>query len=135
MAFWIMLAIKHLFISHFLLLGVIPINGRITLSQYKLFKKYFIYLFIFRERGREEERQREKHHCEKHWSAASCTHSNRQERNCSLRVCPNQELDQQPLAFQDDAQPTEPHWSGHNINFFKVLNLCYEITYQEGYMI
>ena len=30
----------------------------------------------------------------------------------NLGTCPDQKLNQRPVALQDDAQPTEPHWSG-----------------------
>ena len=56
-----------------------------------------IYLFIFRERGREGEREREKDTWIPH------THN--------PGMCPDQESNQQPFALQDDAQPTEPHRS------------------------
>ena len=31
---------------------------------------------------------------------------------CNPGMCPDQESNQQPLALQDNAQPTLPHWSG-----------------------
>ena len=29
----------------------------------------------------------------------------------------NGKLNQEPFALQDDAQPTEPHWSGLSVHF------------------
>ena len=48
---------------------------------------------------------------EKHQSIASGT-SPTGELACSSGVCPDWEWNQQTFGLQDDAQPTEPHWSG-----------------------
>ena len=61
------------------------------------------YLFIFRERkgGRK---------AKKHLSATYCM-CPVWDRTRNPGMCPGWELNQQPFALQDDAQPTEPHWS------------------------
>ena len=55
-----------------------------------LWKRF--YLFILREKGREGHREGEKHR--------------------SIGLCPDWEVNQQPLISQDDAQPTELHGPG-----------------------
>ena len=68
------------------------------------------YLFIFREKGREGEREGEKHQCEKHWSVASSL-SPDQDRTCNPGMYPEQESNRQPFSLWNDVQPIEPHWS------------------------
>ena len=58
---------------------------------------------IFKERGREGERERNIDVREYHRSVAPWTHS-------------DQELNQRPFSLQDSAQSTEPHWSGLDLN-------------------
>ena len=66
-------------------------------------------LFIFRERGREGEREGEKH-----WSAASCTPPTG-DLACKPGMCPAWELSQRPLGSQAGTQSTEPHQPGLNL--------------------
>ena len=71
------------------------------------------YLFIFREKVREEGREG-KHPCERE-TAITCltdwdpTHS--------PGMCLDRESNWRPFTLQEDAQPTEPHWSGLFIRF------------------
>ena len=58
----------------------------------KVFIKRF-YLFIFRERGREEEREGEKHRL-----VASLTYPD-QGLNCNPGTCPDRQLKQQPFTL------------------------------------
>ena len=85
------------------------------------------YLFIFRERGREEEREGEKHQC----VVASHMPPNG-DLACNPGMCPNWELNQQPFGSQVGTQSTEPHqpgqpttWvsSGHYQQVFLVAEL------------
>lgn len=48
----------------------------------------------------------------KHQSATSCMAPPNGDQARKLGMCPNQELNEQPLGAQDDYRPTEPHWSG-----------------------
>ena len=65
------------------------------------------YLFIFREKGREGEREGEKHQ----YVVASHTPPNGDlARNPGM--CPDWELNQQPFGLQAGTQSTEPHQPG-----------------------
>ena len=68
------------------------------------FKGY--YICIFREKGREGERDREKHP-----SVASHTCPT-EDRTHNLGMGPDQELNQQLFTLWDNSQPTESHWPG-----------------------
>ena len=72
-----------------------------------LFLKDFIYLFSERREGREKERERNTDQIGCLLFALPIWGRTR-----NLGLCPNQESNQQPFALQDDAQLTEPHWSG-----------------------
>ena len=74
---------------------------------------YFIiflrfYLFIFRERGGEGEREGEKHQ----FVVASCSPPTG-DLTHNPGMCPDRELNWQPFGSQDRAQPTELHQPGH----------------------
>ena len=47
---------------------------------------------------------------------------------CNPGMCPEHELNWRPFALQDNAQPTEPHWSGsflrHLISFTLFFHPC-----------
>ena len=75
--------------------------------QGSAFLKKKFYLFIFRERGREGEREGEKHHC----VVASHVPSTR-DPALNPGMCPDWELNQQPYGLQASAQSTEPHQPG-----------------------
>ena len=72
-----------------------------------LLKKYFIYLFIFRERGREGEREGEKHQ----WMVASQA-SPTGDLTHNPGVCPDWESNRRPFGSKACAQSTEPHQPG-----------------------
>ena len=76
-----------------------------------LFKKRF-YLFIFRERGREGEREGEKHQCV---VASHTPHTGYLA--CSPGMCTNWELNQQPFGSQANTQSIVPHQLGHGFLF------------------
>ena len=65
------------------------------------------YLFIFRERRREGEREGKKHQC-----VVASRVSLTRDQACIPGMCPNRELNQQPLALQSCVQSTEPHLPG-----------------------
>ena len=67
------------------------------------------YLFIFRERGREGEREGEKHQC----VVASCAPPTG-EQACTTDDCPDWESNQWPFASQSGSQSTEPYQPGQN---------------------
>ena len=66
-----------------------------------------LYLFIFRERGREGEREGEKHQC----VVDSCT-PYAGDLACNPGLCPDWESNQQPLASQVGTQSTDPQKTG-----------------------
>ena len=67
----------------------------------------FIYLFIFRERGKEWERGGEKHQC----VIASCTPPTGH-LACNPGMCSDWEWNRQPFVLQAGTQSTEPHQPG-----------------------
>ena len=70
------------------------------------------YLFIFRERGGEEERKRSINV----WLPLMPPTG---DLACNLGMCPDWELSQQPFGLQDGTQSTEPHQPGlHIFNYF-----------------
>ena len=73
------------------------------------FMPYFkrFYLFIFRDRGREEEREGEKHQC----VVASCAPPT-EDLAHNPGMYPDRELNQRPFALQSSTQLTEPHQLG-----------------------
>ena len=80
------------------------------------FFKGFIYLFLERgkrrrKRGRETSRNLDQ-------LPLISTSTRKWTRNPGL--CPDWESNWWPVAFQDDAQPTEPHWSGREFIFYKM---------------
>ena len=71
------------------------------------------YLFLFKERGREGEREGEKHQC----VVASHAPPTR-DMACDPGMCPDWELNRQPFASQAHAQSTELHQPGSFPKFF-----------------
>ena len=73
-----------------------------------IFKRF--YLFIFRERGSEGEKEVEKHQCvvASHVPPTGDT-------ACNPGICPDWELNQQPFGSQAGTQSTEPHQPGLSI--------------------
>ena len=92
-------------------------------SFFFFFLRFYFY-FIFRQREREGEKEREKHQCtrEIHQSVASrmpltgCL-------ACNPGMCPDWELNQQPVGFQPGTQSTEPHQPGL-FSFLKLASFC-----------
>ena len=72
------------------------------------------YLFMFRERGREGEREGEKHPC----VVASCAPPTGN-LACNPGMCPDWELNRRPFGLQVGARPTEPHQPGPPMYFLK----------------
>ena len=80
-------------------------------------KILFIYLF-FRERGREGEREGEKHPC----VVVSCA-APTGDLACNLGMCPDWESNRRPFGLQAVTQPTEPHQPGLDILYDPALPL------------
>ena len=78
------------------------------------------YLFIFRERGKEGERNGEKHQC----VVASHT-SSTGDLACNPGMCPDWGLNQQPFTSQSGAQSTEPHQPGLRLMVLTLSEICY----------
>ena len=73
-------------------------------------------LFIFKERGREGEREGEKHQC----AVATCAPPT-EDLACNPGMCPDRESNWRPFGLQSGAQSTEPHQPGLFIYFLKIL--------------
>ena len=74
---------------------------------FTFFLKNIFYLFIFRERGREGEREEEKHQ----WVVASLMPP-MGDLACNPAMCPDWELNQRPFDLQAITQSIEPHQPG-----------------------
>ena len=87
---------------------------RVDLANFQAFKNFFklINSFSFRKRGREGEREGEKHQCV---VASHMPHTGDLAHNPGM--CPDWELNQQPFALWADAQSTEPHKPGQFSSF------------------
>ena len=66
-------------------------------------------MFVYRERGREGEREGEKHRKHQHPPRTG-------DLACNLGMCSDRESNWRPFGLWDDTQPTEPHQSGHNVS-------------------
>ena len=66
---------------------------------------------MFRERGKEGERG-EKHRCERETSIGCLSHASSWGLGHNPGMCSAWELSWLPFVLRDEAQPTEPHWSG-----------------------
>ena len=83
-------------------------------------------LFIFRERGREREREGEEHQC----VVASCMPPTGALAHIP-GMCPDWESNRTPFDSKDTIQPIEPHQPGHYTAIFKVIyryNAMYRFT-------
>ena len=91
-------------------------NYALLSFQWNVFEKSFFkrfYLLIFREWGKEGEREWEKYQHERETSICCFSHrSPTWDLACHPGFCPDQESNQRLFALWDDAQPTEPHWPG-----------------------
>ena len=84
---------------------MIPVDACTTLYFMGILILFFIfYLFIFRQRGREGEREGEKHQ----WAVVSHAPPTG-DLACNPGMCPDWELNWRPFASQASTQPTEPH--------------------------
>ena len=70
-----------------------------------------MYLFLEREGGREKERER-------NINRLSLTHAPARDQTHNPSMSPDWESNWRPFTLQDDAQPTEPHHSGLDPNFW-----------------
>ena len=84
----------------------------------------FIYLFL--ERGREGEREEEKHQC----VAVSCTPPTGDLAH-NQGMCPDWELNWWPFGSQVCAQSTEPHQPGQSLCFNLTFKLLFHIRYAQ----
>ena len=70
------------------------------------------YLCIFRQGGREGEKEGEKHQCERKTSIGCLLHVPQQGTELNPGMSPDWELNWQLFALWDNTQPTEPYQSG-----------------------
>ena len=85
---------------------------------------FFVCLLVFLlspERGREGEREGEKHQCEKHSSVASCTCPH-QRPNPQPRHVPLLGIEPVTFPFAGQCPPTEPHQPGRECSCFKEVH-------------
>ena len=73
-------------------------------------------MYLFRERGREGEREGEKHQCVVA-SCAPCTG----DLACTPGMCPDWESNLRPFSLQASAQSIEPHQPGLVVYFLNIL--------------
>ena len=87
----------------------------------KLLRVFFLrfYLFIFRDSGREGEREEEKYQC----VVASCT-PHAEDLACNPGMCPDWESNQQPYGFQSALKPLS-YTSQGPLSFVVSLKLLY----------
>ena len=101
-------------------------------SEFFLSSPEDILFIAFRERGKEIEREREKHRCAREAPIAypdqgsytsgpgvtfACTWPQAQTHN--LYVCPDQKLNLKPFSDRVILQQTEPHWPGQERIFIE----------------
>ena len=103
------------------------------------FKKHFIYLFLERGEGRENERERNIDVWEK-LMFASCMPPTG-DLACNPSMCPEWELNLWPFVLHDNAQPIEPSQSWQLYVFFIgegcffLLVDCWEFSFYHGWML
>ena len=79
-----------------------------------LFLKDFIYVFIFRERGREGEREGKKHQLVASYMPLT------EDLAHNPGMCPNWEWNQRSFGPQANTQSTEPHQPGQALHVLKI---------------
>ena len=94
-------------------------NTQITLTYINYFFKDFIYLFLERGKGGRK-RGRETSVWERNINQLPFVCTRTRDQTCSPGMCPDWELNQWHFALQDNAHPTELHWSG-NMNHFLIM--------------
>ena len=84
--------------------------------------KDFIYLLLERERGRDGEREREKHQCARETLISCLSHPTPRTWDLAHNpgMCPNWESNQRPFCSQASAQSNEPHQAGLSDIFLNV---------------
>ena len=87
---------------------------RIQNLDFIIFYFFKFYLFIFRESGKEGEREGEKHQCV---VAFHLPPTGDPAHNPGM--CPDWESNQRPFGSQTGTQSTEPHQPGQTLQFFK----------------
>ena len=90
-----------------------------------------IYLFTFREREREGKWGGEKYQCKRNIYRLSLLHTPTRDWTCNPGMCPDQQLNQLPSSSRNNAQPTEPCWSGLEI-LFKVTFTIVKFFFSSG---
>ena len=78
-------------------------------------------LFTFSERGREGEREEEKHQWAREASIGCLSHA--LTKSCNPGMCPDWESNQQPFTLRDDAPTTEPHQLGQPMSLDATIRL------------
>ena len=78
---------------------------------------FIFYFYLFLDRRGEGESEGEKHQC----VFASCTPSTG-DLTLNPGMCPDWELNQQPFALWDNAQPNEPQWLGQSM-FMSIIHI------------
>ena len=78
--------------------------------SFSFFKRF--YLFIFKEQGREGEREGEKHRCARETLIGHLLHAPNQGPGLQPRHEPRLGIGTELNCLRDDAQPTGPHQSG-----------------------
>ena len=71
------------------------------------------------ERGREREREGEKHQCERDIDRSPLPHTPTRDQTYIPGVCPDGASHSRSLGLQDDTQPTVPHQAGPEHGFFR----------------
>ena len=93
-----------------------PLHGthaHMLTSMYSFFKKI---LFIYFEREGKGGRKRKRN-----IDPLPLVHTPTWDQTCNQAwALPDQESNQRPFTLQDDAQPPEPHWSGHLCGFLYI---------------
>ena len=92
------------------------------------------YLFIFREKGREGERDREKHQVWEKCPLVACPAPPAGDLACNPGVCPDQKSNWQLYGLQDNTQLTEPRQSGQKILSYCESCSCHFVTSTFGYL-
>ena len=101
--------------------GYIPLNDGWVVWQLHFLKRSY-YLFIFRERGRREKER------ERNIDQLPLAHARTGDQTRNTGMCPNRKSNWWPFTLGDDAQPTEPHWSGSPFLIFKGTSTLFSIV-------
>ena len=83
-----------------------------SINLLKIIELYAYNGFIFRERGKEEERERPID-CERYTNLLPIEYPQLGSPTCNPGMCPDWELNQQPVSSQAGPQSNDPHQLGH----------------------